>query len=353
MMITLHNKKVVEYIDIHKIHNDLWDARINPEYSDKDEEFTNLKNNIEENGLYVPINITPKDDYYSVVDGRRRFEAMKQLGYREIECFVIKGKSEAELAAISMSQNLHRKNINDVERSTGIKEIFAKINVPIDEAMIKVKHIHNTKSTEGVDPSFLRVWKSVGYSANFTYQLLQLSKHLSIKTLRYAEAQGLTTMQKILLTHTKLRSHPQIQKELINDLAKTKNIKESRIAVYQVIRDLETGALFKSGKGYVVHTHLRDKITENQVEYTPYKNYFEIMKHSNDLLKFLTNHQLTKGEFDYTQNHVNYSAKHRIEIVKSLDSRSIVGLMEQLRMLRYAIESLESIVASGGEEMNK
>jgi ParB/RepB/Spo0J family partition protein len=346
------NKRVVEYIDINKIHNDLWDARINPEYSEKDEEFINLKNNIEQNGLYVPINITPQqknndDGYYSVVDGRRRFEAMKQLGYREIECFVFKGKTESELAAVTLIQNLHRKDINDVERSRGIAEIFEKVGFPVEQVMTTMKHIHNTKSTEGIDPSLIALWKSIGYSANFIYQILQLAHNLPAKILQYAENKGLTTTQKILLTHTKLRNHPKIQKELVDDLQSTKDIKVSRLIVYQTIRDLETGALYKSGKGYNVHTHLRDKISENQIEYSPYKNYFEIMKHSNNLLRFLTGHQLSKGEYDYIQNHVNYSAQHRIDIVKSLDSRSIVGLMEQLRILRYAIESLESLVAEG------
>ena len=153
-----------------------------------------------------------------------------------------------------------------------------------------------------------------------------------------------------LIANPRLKEHPELQKDLVKSIAPLP-IDKARILVYQTIRDLETGALFKSGENYHVHTHLRDKIDDNKIEYTPYKHYFEIMKHSNELLKDLTNHPLTKGEYDYKKDHINYSAQHRIDIVKNLDSRSIVGLMEQIRMLRYALDSLESLLVS--KEVNQ
>ena len=205
--------------------------------------------------------------------------------------------------------------------------------------------MHN-KDIENVDPKFIKMVKTIGYSANFTYQLMQLLRDMPLSTLKYAEKKGLTTLQKILLTHSKLKQHTEIQKDLVNDLAKTKDIKESRIAVYQTIRDLESNALFKSGKGYVVHTFLRDRVDEhNKLEYTPYKSYFGIMKHSIELLKALTGHQFGQGEYEYTKDHINYSAQHRIDIMKTLDSRTIVALIEQLRMVQYAIDSMESLMA--------
>lgn len=77
------------------------------------------------------------------------------------------------------------------------------------------------------------------------------------------------------------------------------------------------------------------------------------MKHSNEVICFLTGHQFTQGEYEYNKNHVNYSAQHRIDIIKGLDSRTIVALIEQLRMLRYAIESMESLVSGEETEANQ
>lgn len=340
--------KAIQYVKTEQIHNDLWDARIKPEYNEKDETFEHLKQNIKFNGLFNPITITIKTDKtnsYSIVDGRRRFEAMKQLGYKEIECFVIEPQTKSEIAAVSLIQNLHRKNLNDVERSTGIAEIFKMVGFSIDDVITNCKRIHNDKDTKNVDPLFAKIFKTIGYSANFTYQLMQLLKDMPFNVLKYAQKNGLSTQQKILLTHTKLREHPQLQKELVDELKRTKDIKASRFQIYQTIRDLETGALFKSGKSYHVHSHLRDKISETELEYSPYKNYFEITKHANELLRYLTGHQITKGEYEYNKNHVNYSAQHRIDIIKSLDSRTILALMEQFEILQYAIDAMQSIIS--------
>lgn len=350
-------KKNLRYIKTNHIENDqINDVRINPEYNDNDESFAYLKQNIKVNGIMNPIHVTQnknKNGFYVVVDGRRRFESMKQLGYKEIECFVIDSKSEAELQVIALIQNLHRKDINDIERCTAIRAIFEKVGYSVENIITNCKRIHNEKSTKNVDREFVQVWKSIGYSANFTYQLMQLLKDLPFNVLKYAERNDLNTQQKILLTHTKLREHPQLQKELVDELKKTKDIKLSRLIVYQTIRDLETEALFKSGESYHLHTHLRDKITQTQVEYSPFKHYFELLKHSNDLLRNLTGHQFKQGEYEYNKDHVNYSAQHRIDIIKSLDSRSITALREQLMILRYAIDSMQSVIAGEEQEVTK
>jgi hypothetical protein len=123
--------------------------------------------------------------------------------------------------------------------------------------------------------------------------------------------------------------------------------------VTQEIRDLETEALFKSEKSYHIHTHLREKITDTEVEYSPFRHYFEILKYSNELFRNLTGHQFVKGEYEYNKNHINYSAQHRIDIVKTLDSRSITALREQLMILRYAIGSMESVIAGEEQEVSR
>jgi hypothetical protein len=343
------NNNKIHHIKTEQIYNDLWDARIKPEY-DTESSFLYLKQNIKTNGLFNPIHITPKTNkkgttYYSIVDGRRRFEAMKQLGYKQIECFVLEGKSQQEISAITLIQNLHRKNLNDVERSIGIAAVFEKVGFSVNDVITNCKRIHN-EGSKNVDPVFVQVLESIGYSANFTYQLMQLLKDLPTRVFTYSQKKGLSTQQKILLTHTKLREHPEIQRWLVDQI-KGQEIKASRIIVYQAIRDLETGALFKDGKSYAVNDYLRDKIPEGEggIEYAKTQNYFEILKHSNELLRFLTGHQLTKGEYEYNKDHINYSAQHRLEILRSLDSRTIMALLEQIQILHYALDSMESLIS--------
>jgi hypothetical protein len=85
----------------------------------------------------------------------------------------------------------------------------------------------------------------------------------------------------------------------------------------------------------------REKMREKTVVQT----FMELSKKVNEMMYLLIGHQLAQGEYEYTKYHINYSAQHRIDIFKTLDSRSIVGLMEQLRMLRYAIDSMESLMS--------
>jgi ParB/RepB/Spo0J family partition protein len=352
-------KREIQYIRVDQTENDHRnDVRIKPIYDDSDPDFTLLRNSIKNDGLFDPIKVAENNNNnnnkfkYIIVDGRRRFEAMKQLGYKEVEALIIKPGSEAEIQAIALIQNLHRKQINNIERSTAIAAIFEKVGYSVDQVITNCKRIHNDGNRlDNVDPTFAKIWQTIGYSANFTYQLMQLLRDIPLKIFQYAEKNGLSTSQMILLTHSKLKEHPQIQKELVNELKKTKDMKLSRVVVYQTIRDLETEALFKSGKSYHVHSHLRDKITDKQVEYSPYKHYFEILKYSNALLRNLTGHQITQREYEYNKDHINYSAKHRIDIVKTLNSRDIAALQEQLRILRYAIDSMESVIA--GEEQQE
>ena len=69
-------------------------------------------------------------------------------------------------------------------------------------------------------------------------------------------------------------------------------------------------------------------------------------------MKYLTGHQLTQGEWNYTKDHINYSAQYRIDIVKNLDSRSIVALVAQLKILSYALDALELLLVSGEVNQN-
>ena len=87
-------------------------------------------------------------------------------------------------------------------------------------------------------------------------------------------------------------------------------------------------------------------------EKTAVQTFMELSKKVNEIMYLLIGHQLAQGEYEYTKYHINYSAQHRIDIVKSLDFRSIVGLVEQLRILRYGIEALESLLVSNEVNQN-
>ena len=42
-------------------------------------------------------------------------------------------------------------------------------------------------------------------------------------------------------------------------------------------------------------------------------------------LQDITGHKLAKGEFEYTEKHIENTEKHRIEIIKSVSERTCIG----------------------------
>jgi ParB/RepB/Spo0J family partition protein len=333
----------IEHINPKSINDDLWDARQNPAVKN-DMAFHTLKQSIKTQGLLVPIHITPnlqssKNNEYSIVDGRRRFAAMKELEYKEIPCIIITGKSPEEIAAITILQNIHRKNLNDVERCKAFAKLFEMYGYTVEQVITNCKRIHNHNNIKDVDVEFARILESTGYTANYMYQLMQLLTDIPSNVLQYAEQKDLRTNYKILLTHSKLRKHPKIQRMLV-DKIKGLDFKKARLEVAQAIRDLETGALLRDGNSYIKQDSLREKVVDSlEVFKTPHQNYLEILEHTNELLRYLTGHQLAKGEYEYTSKHIQYSKDHRIEIIKSLDNRTLITFEKELQTLGEAIQS--------------
>lgn len=80
-----------------------------------------LADSIKTNGLAEPIAVFQKDDgIYGIIDGVRRFEAAKQLGWTEITCINTDIK-ESEAAHNSFLRNSTRNNLNAIEIAEHLK----------------------------------------------------------------------------------------------------------------------------------------------------------------------------------------------------------------------------------------
>jgi len=74
----LKTKMEIQKIEIEKLNSN----EVQPEHRTKD--VKQLKNNIAEYGLFYPVLVTRKN--MQIVDGHRRVQAYKELGYKEIPC---------------------------------------------------------------------------------------------------------------------------------------------------------------------------------------------------------------------------------------------------------------------------
>lgn len=83
---------------------------------------TELKNNIKNYGIKVPLIVTLTDETkYQVVDGNRRLQCAIALGMEKVPCVV---EQSAKLTEIALSVNIHREDLTSVEIGKMLLEIY-------------------------------------------------------------------------------------------------------------------------------------------------------------------------------------------------------------------------------------
>jgi len=85
--------------------------RTMPQWSDEDEQFRALGDDIEENGIREPIKITAKN---AIVDGRHRWRAAKRYQLTQVPVMVV---PEEEAAEIAVGTLLHRRHYTPGQRA--------------------------------------------------------------------------------------------------------------------------------------------------------------------------------------------------------------------------------------------
>lgn len=83
-----------------------------------------LKTSIAESGLVQPITVRVVGDQYELIDGHRRLEAYKQLGRGNIPA-IIKEADDKQTQAMSITANLQRSNLSNIERAVAFEKILA------------------------------------------------------------------------------------------------------------------------------------------------------------------------------------------------------------------------------------
>ena len=88
-----------------------------------DDKLEELANSIKIYGVIQPIIVMPKDGYYQIVAGERRWRASKKVGLTEIPCLV-RTKTEQENREIALIENIQRENLNPIEKARGLRRLL-------------------------------------------------------------------------------------------------------------------------------------------------------------------------------------------------------------------------------------
>jgi len=358
-------------IEISKIDISKWDARKSEE---EDEDIEALMRSIEKDGLMNPILVTPREDRYLLLAGRRRLNAFKLLGRKTIDA-VLKHdiKDEGDIRRLTFVENHVRKDLTQEEKAIGMLEVYLGAGYAGDESLTYLKCLHNNGYKVGktdfdifkrqlwqkgvvsasIPPKkFVGIVESIGYSANTQYQWLQIAYQMEGQVLSIAEKYGLKRDRMTLLTHSLLRKHPKVQIRLAKLISLAETEEEARVIIYQAINDLETGALYKVGNGYLRVDSKQDKLSRDIV-LQPTEVYLKIAATLLKLFPQMTDRPLTRGEYEYTQEIISKTKRHRLTLVKALNDSELRSLRQDMEIFNGLTSEFLTLISKEKQDRKR
>ncbi len=115
-------------IKITKIERD----KSQPRKNFDEDQLNELADSIKEHGIFQPLLVTKKDDYYEIVAGERRWRAAKIVGLKEVPC-IIKDYSEQEKVEIQLIENIQRESLNPIEEAAAYRRLIDEFKLKQDE----------------------------------------------------------------------------------------------------------------------------------------------------------------------------------------------------------------------------
>jgi len=133
-----------------------------------------LKASIADVGLINPLTI---DENFNLLAGRRRYQALVELGWQEAECYVLPVNGDQVMAmSVAVEENLRRKDLTEVEKAVMLAELEE----------LKRKQYGSARRGERTDltsSKFDEVW-----TQNKTAEVLNVSRPTVSRNLKIARA---------------------------------------------------------------------------------------------------------------------------------------------------------------------
>ena len=96
-----------------------------------------LADSIKQYGMLQPILVTPRDDFYEIIAGERRWRAAKLAGLREVPVMIRK-YNENEVVEIALIENIQRDDLSPIEEAMAFKRLLEEFNLKQDEVAERV-----------------------------------------------------------------------------------------------------------------------------------------------------------------------------------------------------------------------
>ncbi len=102
-----------------------------------EEELTELVNSVRANGLVQPVVVRKDGDNFQLIAGERRWRAAKIAGLNKIPA-LLRDVTEEQMLELALVENIHRSDLNPIERANAYREYIEKFNLTQAEAAEKL-----------------------------------------------------------------------------------------------------------------------------------------------------------------------------------------------------------------------
>ncbi|MBR1524331.1 MAG: ParB/RepB/Spo0J family partition protein [Lachnospiraceae bacterium] len=124
----IDEKDAVIEININQVEPD----RDQPRKTFNEDELNDLADSIRAHGIFQPLLVQKKDDYYEIVAGERRWRAAKIAELKEVPC-IVREFTEQEKVTIQLIENIQREDLNPIDEALAYRRLIDEFHMKQDE----------------------------------------------------------------------------------------------------------------------------------------------------------------------------------------------------------------------------
>ena len=125
-----------------------------------EEKLNELATSIKQYGVIQPIIVTPKDEYYQIIAGERRWRASKLAGLTEIPC-IVRNNDDRKNREIALIENIQREDLNPIDKARGFRQLLDEYGLTQQELAdivgISRSALTNTVRLLNLDPRIMKL----------------------------------------------------------------------------------------------------------------------------------------------------------------------------------------------------
>lgn len=126
-----------------------------PRQAFDEEALRELADSIRETRIVQPIIVKRQGENYEIIAGERRWGAAQMAGLRQIPC-IVEDISEDRVLLESLVENLHRKDLADIERENAIHQLWKSGMFNTKEALAKAIGVPRERVVKDIEAKEFR-----------------------------------------------------------------------------------------------------------------------------------------------------------------------------------------------------